>query len=762
MTKRIVVLAGCLAAAITAFGQADVEKRKGYLETLIEMTPESKAFNEWLEESGELPPDFDAMRSIPWLPDPLVRYEDGSRIESAEEWDAYRAELKDLFHHWVIGTMPPPPDNIEVDLITEDKQDHGTRRELEMRFGPDHQAKLWFELFIPPGDGPHPVFVTQDNHRAWALIALSRGYLCVVYAGSDSRDDTATFIDAYPDHDWSKLVRRAWAASRCIDYLEDVPEADTDRIAMTGHSRNGKMSLMAAALDERIKCVISSSSGAGGCNPARLFGEPQFGEGIELITRNFPDWFHPRWRFFVGREDKLPVDMHQLVALSAPRACLISIAVNDPVEGTWAVEHAYTSAKPVWELYGAEDKFRILWRENSHETWPTIIQRFMDWCDVQFDRGDTEFPERGFYPTDWDAWAKNAEPIDPASFPAHGTSADARKERFADLSKADLDEHAEKAREAIHMMMGAAPPGLTVDPSGYGEERDHVESLLGRSEAGRGLIKDDVMFGEYLNADVYLPAEVKREEGAKVPAILWIHPQSNPRGYVAAYRRGEQAYRTLARAGYAVFCFDQIAHGRRVEEAEHFYRDHPNWSLLGKTIRDCQAAIDRMASLPYVDADQIQVVGYAQGAFVGMHLMAIDDRVAKGYFVAPPQPFRLDTADAPTGGIAKWSTQSMLLPRMGFFIGHESHLPYDIEDLLAACAPRDANVVIQNHDYLVNADDLAASLDAARMVYGLSNEEENVRDKIVEGYNHFDPNMQAHVLEFLTIVAPSEFAAETD
>ncbi|MCL6431854.1 MAG: Eco57I restriction-modification methylase domain-containing protein, partial [Anaerolineae bacterium] len=112
------------------------------------------------------------------------------------------------------------------------------------------------------------------------------------------------------------------------DYLGTVPQADRLRIALTGHSRNGKQSLIAAALDERIALVISSSSGAGGAMPARYFSEQHLGEGIELLTRRFPDWFHPRLRFFVGREDRLPVDLHELVALK--RACYRARNVEVP------------------------------------------------------------------------------------------------------------------------------------------------------------------------------------------------------------------------------------------------------------------------------------------------------------------------------------------------------------------------------------------------------------------------------------------------
>ena len=39
----------------------------------------------------------------------------------------------------------------------------------------------------------------------------------------------------------------------------------------------------------------------------------------------------------------------------------------------------------------------------GHETWPTVIEGYIDWCDKQFRRGKTAFPERLLYPHDWDA-----------------------------------------------------------------------------------------------------------------------------------------------------------------------------------------------------------------------------------------------------------------------------------------------------------------------------------------------------------------------
>ncbi|HOH31702.1 MAG TPA: hypothetical protein PLC40_18645, partial [Candidatus Hydrogenedentes bacterium] len=387
MSTKVFLIAAVYMAIMTAQSQ---EPR---LAEFLQLVPPSAPFTKWLESSGEIPPDFSAMPGYAPLPLPLSPMINGvsTPIADVSGWRKERERLLGELHHWILGTVPPPPTNLTAEVLKEETVS-GTRiREVELRFGPDYKAHLWVQLYIPEGPGPFPIFMTQDNHRGWAQIALRRGYIGCVYAGADTRDDTDSFGEAWPEYDWSRLMRRGWAAGRCLDYLATIPEADISKNVLTGHSRNGKTSLMGAAVDERIAVVISSSSGVGGCIPSRYGGESQFTEGIEFITRNFPEWFHPRWRFFAGREHKVPVDLHHLVALAAPRPCLLSTALNDTVEHTWALQHTYLAVKPVYALYGEEDNFRILWRPGGHETWTEVIERYLDWCDLQFGRGNYEF-----------------------------------------------------------------------------------------------------------------------------------------------------------------------------------------------------------------------------------------------------------------------------------------------------------------------------------------------------------------------------------
>ena len=67
------------------------------------------------------------------------------------------------------------------------------------------------------------------------------------------------------------IVARAFVASTVLDYLLSprlaadlgpaVPPLAPGQVAISGHSRNGKQSLLAAAFDARISAVVGSSPG---------------------------------------------------------------------------------------------------------------------------------------------------------------------------------------------------------------------------------------------------------------------------------------------------------------------------------------------------------------------------------------------------------------------------------------------------------------------------------------------------------------------
>ncbi len=745
LLPSLLILTGLLSS--NSSSAEENEKGKADLEWMRGTFPKSEPWEQWLRETGEMPPDFDAMPSIPGLPDPLMMEEGEKRVpvETPEQWRRRREQLLRLFERYVIGTHPPPPGNIRAKVLRERKEAGATVQEIQLEFGPDHAAKLWMELIIPKGEGPFPVFLTQHNHRGWALVAVSRGYIGCVYAGADSRDDTGAFVSVWPGYDWTKLTRRAWAASRCIDYLYSLPIVDKGKIGMTGHSRNGKMSIIAAALDERITAVISSSSGAGGACAYRFFSEAHFGEGIELITRAFPDWLHPRLRFFVGREDKLPIDQHELIACIAPRACLVSTAMNDNVESTWAIQETYISVKRVYDLLGADERLGIRWRYGTHGTQAEDIEAYLDWLDTQFGRKQYDFPEKLLHPRYAD-WLKNSgEKLNPEAFPPKGIDDLLRTEDGGKINSAE--QWAARREEIVKRIawgLGEAPAAAVNQGGGYGTEAAYVSMMLGRQGAAQGVEKQQINFGNYIPGDIYFPSGADRGE-KKLPAVVWLHPHSFSNGYVAGYRRGEHAHLSLARQGFVVFAYDQIGNGSRIEEATRFYERYPHWSLLGKMIADARAGVDVAENLPYVDAKRIYLLGYSLGGTVSLHTAALDQRIAGVVSVAGFTPMRLDAPEKGTGFLESVSRWHVLQPRLGAFVGKEQRVPYDYHEVLALIAPRPVLIVAPEHDREHNVEDVCTCAEEARKVYQLLEADKNLDLYVPDDYNRFSPELQQEV-----------------
>jgi len=249
--RRLITFLLLLLSSPCLEAQMSVENlpaRQRYLEELLGFLPTvrtdrgmvtrfDRTWRDWQERTGELPPDFESMPSIPFLPDPLILNDGGGAIpiETPSQWRQKRRWIKEQVEHWLTGEFPPAPDNMKVELVSEKSSGTITSRIVELRFGPAHQAKLTIELLVPPGDGPFPVFMTQWDHRTLALLAVRRGYLGCVYAGADSRDDTEQYADIwYPQYDFTRLMRRAWGGHRAVDYLYTLPFVDKERIALSG------------------------------------------------------------------------------------------------------------------------------------------------------------------------------------------------------------------------------------------------------------------------------------------------------------------------------------------------------------------------------------------------------------------------------------------------------------------------------------------------------------------------------------------------
>lgn len=232
-----------------------------------------------------------------------------------------------------------------------------------------------FEMILDRGYGVaalHPRAIPDRSEEGLAeLRRLSEGY---------NDDETR----------WGSVAAWSWLFLRVVDALEKDPRIDREAIIAWGHSRYGKSALLAAAYDKRIAGVIAHQSGTGGASLNRL----KKGESIKAITGAYPHWFAPAYGQYAGRENALPVDQHQLLALIAPRPVLLGNARRDVWSDPNGAFRAAMGADPVYELYGGDgleqtrlDEWRpaadlAFWiRPGTHgvveEDWPAFLE-FLD------------------------------------------------------------------------------------------------------------------------------------------------------------------------------------------------------------------------------------------------------------------------------------------------------------------------------------------------------------------------------------------------
>ena len=338
------------------------------------------------------------------LPDPLV-FQDGKPVKTAKDWKKRREELIGLFQENQYGRNPAAPKGVKFEMFDIDKKAldgkavrkqisidlmplHGTAKEDLLVYIPANASKpvplilainfngnqsvisdpgvklptLWSSRTKTSAPAPESSRGADKNWQVEEILKHGYGFATIYYQQIDpdfkegfDHGLRPLFLKAgqtqpAPD-DWGSIGAWSWGLSRAMDYLEKDKDVDARRVAVMGHSRLGKTALWTGAIDPRFAMVLASCSGEGGASLARR----NYGETTADLVNRFPYWFCLNFQKYANHSDQLPIDAHELIALSAPRPVYITSAENDQWADPKGMFLAAVAAGPVYRLLAAQD-----------------------------------------------------------------------------------------------------------------------------------------------------------------------------------------------------------------------------------------------------------------------------------------------------------------------------------------------------------------------------------------------------------------------
>lgn len=365
------------------------------------------SWRRWREITGERRP---LLRSEQTGKAELVELltERGGRITSKGQWDTRRAAIRKTISA-ILGEAPVSKPPLAPVTTRETSREGYALREVSFQTEPGERVPSL--LLIPMSvRGRVPVVVcphqtTQEGKREPAGLAgkpelqtalhlVKRGYATFTYDAlcfGERHDPTSGhYGDAIPFYRrhprWSLIGKMVWDLRRALDYLETLDFIDSSRVGCIGHSHGGITTLFAMAFDERVRV------GASNC-----------GFDTFRIDGNVWRWSHatalmPRLGFYVGSRQinmdfyravpdseviQTPFDMHELLALIAPRPLFLSTSDEDFVfpNAGWSARRSLARLEPVYSLLNGAGNIDGHFFNGGHNFPKEVSHRAYEWLD---------------------------------------------------------------------------------------------------------------------------------------------------------------------------------------------------------------------------------------------------------------------------------------------------------------------------------------------------------------------------------------------
>lgn len=393
-----------------------------------------------VENSGiPVSPAFPSFANLPIirpLPDPFTYLysNPGVRDTSFAAWEQHRNEILAAFQRYMVG---PKPDCSDCTIVASYTVTSATKYALTVKVtrnvnGNNVTVTLTSAIVVPSGTAPTSgwPFIMQVDGSGIVPSADSAYLASVPYTSSqvttsdDANSTNDPFYKMYPtlctfescttsypntvyNGNSGQMAAFAWGVSRLLDGLQQVTSSscsvancpsgplpvDVAHSGITGCSYAGKIALWSGALDERIALTISQENGGGGVPSWRysfnVDSEYKLGShdgSVEDMDTTDHHWWAGSLMHNVFSSVniyKLPIDLHEVAAMTAPRALVETGNTNSYWLGN---ESNYVSSRAIQTVYntlGIGDRFGFIIDGNhGHCSAPASeiasVQQFVD------------------------------------------------------------------------------------------------------------------------------------------------------------------------------------------------------------------------------------------------------------------------------------------------------------------------------------------------------------------------------------------------
>jgi dienelactone hydrolase len=300
----------------------------------------------------------------------------GRPITTLAAWQARRRELRQW---WLDFLGPLPAERTaapKLTVIEEDRPDGVVRQLVRYEVEPGLETEAYllrpakqegkapgiavfhstvnYSIRQPAGlEGPPEKFFGLTYAKQGCVCFCPRNFLWPTTVRITAQNEAQKFLERAPSSKgMAKMLHDALVA---VDILAALPEVDAARLGCVGHSLGAKETLYLPAFDERVKVTVSSEGGVG--------------------TR-FSNWDAP---WYLGPSIKEPAfthEHHELLALAAPRPCLLVGGNSADGDRGWPF---IAAALPVYELYGKPARLGQFNHGKGHAVPPEAEQRIEQW-----------------------------------------------------------------------------------------------------------------------------------------------------------------------------------------------------------------------------------------------------------------------------------------------------------------------------------------------------------------------------------------------